>query len=99
MYVHVITCIICIIFIITDEINFEDLLTDLLDVMYLYQRLCPSLLAQANFTISKIITDYKHGKDDVNSFLKLSPSLLSSTLCLLLEAPIDSLRSLIQVST
>ena len=67
--------------------------------MYLYQRLCPSLLAQANFTISKIITDYKRGGDDVNSFLKLSPSLLSSTLCLLLEAPIDSLRSLIQVST
>lgn len=62
--------------------------------LYLYQRLVPTLLAQASINITKLFTE------SINTCNKfgVSPNCVQTTLDMLLEAPVGSLQGVLKVS-
>ena len=69
------------------------LLSDLLRVLYLLQRISPSILPLANITMSSLINDI----DSLSVTTRATfPFIKEQALSILLEAPLDSLESLIR---
>ena len=64
---------------------------DLLHVMYLLQRLSPSILSRADFNFASLINDLS----DLSSQDTPLSSIREQALSIVLAAPLDSLRNLI----
>ena len=76
----------------------SELFSNVSTALYLYQKLVPTLLAQANINIAKLLIE---NVAICNGFSQPPAALLSviqTTLDILLETPVDSLQSILKVS-
>jgi hypothetical protein len=79
----------------SEEVSGSDMLNNVMKVLYLYQKLVPTVLAQANVNISKLLKEnvmiYDDGCGEKES------SFIKTTLDILMDIPVGSLHNVLKV--